>query len=117
MTAAEPARLPAEAEADRAPAPSLRVEAEALLAAAIAAVLGGVVGLIIGPLGVGVRLWGDASIAGWAAAGAGLAAAVSSALGYWRAARPTARSGGAGSRAGATWCRRHPSSSRTAPSP
>lgn len=85
MTAAEPARLPAEAEADRAPAPSLRVEAEALLAAAIAAVLGGVVGLIIGPLGVGVRLRGDASIAGWAAAGAGLAAAVSSALGYWRA--------------------------------
>ncbi|EIC06611.1 hypothetical protein HMPREF1529_00752 [Microbacterium sp. oral taxon 186 str. F0373] len=85
MTAAEPSRLPAEAEADRAPAPSLRVEAEALLAAAIAAVSGGVVGLIIGLLGVGVRLWGDASLASWAAAGAGLAAAVSSALGYWRA--------------------------------
>ena len=85
MSAAEPARLGVADDADPALAPSLRVEAEALLAAAISAVSGGLIGLVLGLVGVGTRLWGDGSIAAWGAAAAGVAASVSSALGYWRA--------------------------------
>ncbi|MGB4778189.1 DUF998 domain-containing protein [Microbacterium sp.] len=65
--------------------PSLRAEAEALLASTIAGVGGAGVGLILGLGGEGAALWGGWSFAVWAALAASVAAAISSALAFWRA--------------------------------
>ena len=67
-----------------APTPTLRAEAEALLAASIYGIAGGAVGLVIGLIGAATALWGDWSFAAWTARAAATAAGVSSALGYWR---------------------------------
>ncbi len=66
-------------------APTLRIEAEALLAATISGVTGGAMGLGLGLTGVGSALWGSWSFAVWAALAATIAASISAALGYWRA--------------------------------
>ena len=67
-----------------APNPTLRAEAEALLAASISGIAGGAVGLVIGLTGAATALWGEWSFAAWTALAAATAAGVSSALGYWR---------------------------------
>lgn len=66
-------------------APTLRVEAEAILAASVSGIAGAVIGLLLGMTGAATQLWGNWSFAVWAALAAAVAAAVSSAVGYWRA--------------------------------
>lgn len=65
--------------------PTLRVESEAILAATIGGVGGAALGLILGLSHAVTALWGDASLAEWAGGAAAIAAAISSAVGYWRA--------------------------------
>lgn len=67
-----------------APARSIRAESEALLAAFIAGAAGAGIGLMIALFADAISLWAPWGLGSWAAlCGAG-AAAVSSALGYWR---------------------------------
>lgn len=67
----------------QAPAPTLRSESEAVYAATAAAILGVVYGFVIGSI-PGLPLWGDWSFGATAAIGAGVVAAASAAVGYWR---------------------------------
>lgn len=65
--------------------PTLRAESESLIAAAVAGVAGGAIGLLLSVVGVASHLWGDWSFAAWAALSAAASAGASSAVGYWRA--------------------------------
>jgi peptidoglycan biosynthesis protein MviN/MurJ (putative lipid II flippase) len=67
-----------------APAPTLRAESEALLAAYIAGASGAVVGLVLGLLADTTSLWGTWGLGSWAALAGAIAAGISSALGFWR---------------------------------
>ena len=67
----------------QAPAPTLRSESEAVYAATAAAILGVLFGFVIGSI-PGLPLWGDRSFGATAAIGAGVVAAASAAVGYWR---------------------------------
>jgi len=67
----------------QAPAPSLRSESEAVYAATAAAILGALYGFAIGSIPA-LPLWGDWSFGATAAIGAGVVAAASAAVGYWR---------------------------------
>lgn len=64
---------------------TLRGESEAIYAALVSGVVGAVYGMIIALVAPGSPLAGPADSFGlWAAAGAGIAAAVASSAGYWR---------------------------------
>lgn len=64
--------------------PTLRAESEALLAAFIAGAGGAVVGLVLALVARTVALWAPWGLGPWAALCGGTAAAISSALGFWR---------------------------------
>ncbi|GAA3036271.1 DUF998 domain-containing protein [Microbacterium dextranolyticum] len=65
--------------------PTLRAEAEALIAAAVGGIVGGAMGLLLSMFGLASSLWGEWSFAVWAGLAASVSAGVSSAVGYWRA--------------------------------
>jgi len=67
-----------------APAPTLRAESEALLAAYIAGACGAVAGLVLGLVADTTSLWGTWGLGSWAALAGAVAAGISSALGFWR---------------------------------
>ncbi|MBN9176715.1 MAG: DUF998 domain-containing protein [Microbacterium sp.] len=77
--------MPATSTESAAPHATLRAESEAILAAMIAGIAGGALGLGLGLVHATANLWGPASFAVWAGGAAAAAAAVSSAVGYWRA--------------------------------
>ena len=64
--------------------PTLRAEAEALLAATVSGTAGAVVGLLLGFTGAGESFLGNWGFGSWVAIAASIAAAVCSAVAYWR---------------------------------
>ncbi len=70
---------------DGTPAPTRRVESEAVYLAFAGGAVGAVYGLVIALVASGLALAGTSPFALWAAIGAAVVAAVSSTIGYWRA--------------------------------
>ena len=70
---------------DGTPAPTRRLESEAVYLAFAGGVVGGIYGFVVALIAPSLKLAGDDTFALWAAAGAGVVAAVSSTIGYWRA--------------------------------
>jgi hypothetical membrane protein len=70
---------------DGTPAPTRRVESEAVYLAFAGGALGAVYGLVLALVASGLTLADDDPFAMWAAIGAAVVAAISSTIGYWRA--------------------------------